>query len=116
MPHGNPSGSPRRRPRHRKGVSASRLPDSIRVPARFGGADARSKFDAAAPSNSHAPAAKSAATRTQFRRRVKYPNSNNSSATKIQVRGPNQANFFNSSERKIPPAKKPTGKREGSFM
>ena len=61
MPHGNGSGSLRRRPRQRKAVSASSFPDSIRVLARFAGTEARSRFDAAMPSDSHAPAANSAA-------------------------------------------------------
>src|SRR5579863_2709 len=116
MPQGNWRGSPRRRPRQRKAVSASSLPDSIMALARFGGTVVRSKFDAAMPSDSHAPAANSAADKIQFWRNSTYPIRRNKSAAKIKYRGSGKTNFFSSIERRIPPAKSATGKREGSFM
>jgi hypothetical protein len=45
-----------------------------------------------------------------------YPNSKNRRTAKMTIRGFSKADFFSSIERRIPPAKKATGKREGSFM
>jgi hypothetical protein len=116
MPHGNESGSERNRPCQRKAVPASSFPDSIRVLARFGETDARSRLEAAIPSDSHAVAANIAAVGIQSRRSARHPKSRNRRAAKIITRGGKWAQFFSSIERSIPPAKHATGKREGSFM
>src|SRR5271165_2331138 len=76
----------------------------------------RSRFEAAIPAASHAPAAKAAAARIQLRRSAMYPTSKKSSAAEMMIRGLSWEKVLSSSERKIPPAKNATGKRDGSFM
>jgi hypothetical protein len=45
-----------------------------------------------------------------------YPKRRNNKAAEIMMRALRKANSFSSIERRIPPAKKATGKTEGSLM
>src|ERR1019366_8724763 len=95
---------------------ASNFPVSMRVPARFGETETRSRFVAAKPRHSHAPAPRIAAVRIQCRRSRTYAESRRSAVTRMQIPGDRRQEFTSVPERGIPPAKQTTGQSEGSFM